>query len=114
LIGVLVFSIMAVSILAAFMTYFALMEQAKNTNIAINDAQNVIEQIRNIEPFSDTNLNSFVSSFNSSVFSNLTNEQVTITHNVSSDPFTVSVTVNWQDLGGRQRNISLSTLMTQR
>lgn len=90
-------------------------EQTRNSIIAINDAVAVVERIKNIEPFSVTNLIAgypdagYIAGYN-----NLDSESVQVNYgNLAADPVLVTVTVTWQ---GKERIFSeeVSTFVTKR
>ena len=112
-----------VSILGAFVVAFDLIESSRNMTQAMADAHTVLEQIRLEIP----DLNGFnavrarsAASWDSWVNglglgNDLSNERIRVIHGlVSQDPWPVTVEVQWEQRGGRNRDASLSTWMTHR
>lgn len=111
----------AVPALLLFLNYLILMDMNKNTTIAINDASCILENMRNIDPFTPNNVTSSYPqgqdlSGRIGPTRKLRNEAIYVTYqNPSADPLTITVTVNWQDeVRIRNRSLSLATMMTQR
>jgi Tfp pilus assembly protein PilE len=106
------------AILALFVNYLVLIETSKNTTVAINDAQAVLEAIRNTEPFLVSNV---TGNYPTGVdlapnfgFNKLQNEAIYVSYgSLAADPLQITVTVNWQEKA-RNRSENLTTLMTQR
>ena len=116
LIVCLLLSVVIIGCFYVFHAGFALMEQLKGSVIALNDAESVIENMRNIDPVSAVNLSGIypdgavVPGFN-----NLPNETVRVEYaNLNADPIKVYVIVNWEGQGGRQLTEQLVTLLTTR
>lgn len=86
--------------------------------IALQDAHQVIEQIREAATygfFPNNALSSFPNASEVGGYSNLTNEEIFVNYaSVTADPLDVTITVNWTD--DQQRNVTynLNTLITQR
>jgi len=110
----------AVPVLWLFLNYLILMDMNKNTTIAINDASCILENIRNVDPFTPSNVT--VNYPQGQDLSGrigpkkLRNEAIYVTYqNPGADPLTITVTVNWQDeVKIRNRSLSFATIMTQR
>lgn len=92
-------------------------ETSRNTMTAVQDANTVVERIRNVA--SGQGLNQVVATYPSgqavSGFANLTNEQVVVTYPSSTaDPLAITITVTWQDPQGRAMSRALVTQVTRR
>jgi type IV pilus assembly protein PilV len=87
-------------------------------SVAMQDANQVIEQIRNAAvngTFPGNVTAAFPNNGQVGGFTGLSNEQVTVTYtNTTADPLDVTVTVAWQENGVRNVTQSLRTLVTQR
>lgn len=114
-------AIMVGAILVIFgllLNYLLLIETSKNKTVAIDDAQAVLEAIRNTDPFTSSNVTTnypagvnLASNFG---FNKLQNEAIYVSYaSPAADPLQITVTVNWQEKT-RNRSESLITLMTQR
>lgn len=114
LIVIIIFLVISIAALGLYLTYFVVIDNVTNTAIALSDVQQVVEEIRDIDPFTAANLIGFAGSFNGSSFNNLEQEQISISYDVSSDPYLIIVTATWVGLGNRAANVSLTTYMTQR
>jgi ABC-type glucose/galactose transport system permease subunit len=85
-------------------------ELNNNLVIGVNDVQYVLEEIKNL---SYNQINSYISSFNSSRFTNLNNEQVTFpTHNIGTNIAEITVRVSWK-VRGKDKYTDLSTLIAK-
>jgi prepilin-type N-terminal cleavage/methylation domain-containing protein len=102
--GILVIAI--TGLLYAFINCILLNESNGNLVKAANDAQYVLEQIKG-EDYSD--IDDFVTNFNTSQFSNLNNEQVAFSEaNIGTDIADITLNVTWTERG-RNRDFGLST-----
>ena len=102
--------------ISLFAHYLVLIELSKNTTVALNDAQAVLEQIRNTDPAFSIPA-AYPHGSNQAPLlgpTKLDNETIVVTYvNTNADPLDVTVTVTWQDRG-RNRSETLTTLMTDR
>ena len=106
------------AILGLFLNYLMLVETAKNTTVAVDNAQAVLEAIRNTDPFTVSNVTAafpagvdLAPNFN---FDKLDNEAIYVSYgSLTADPLQITATVNWQEKT-RSRSESLTTKMTQR
>ena len=91
---------------------------AYERSVAIQDANQIIERIRNTASsgqFPGNVTTAFPNNGQVAGFSGLTNEQIIVSYvNTSADPLDVSVTVNWHENGVRNVSQTLRTLVTQR
>jgi Tfp pilus assembly protein PilV len=94
-----------VTLLFIFVSCGVLNESNGNLITAAVDAQNVLEQIRNL---SYSQIDDFIDNFSSTTFSNLDNETVAISNSETDGLMEVTVNVNWTDRG-RAKNFSLTT-----
>ncbi|MFA5310906.1 MAG: prepilin-type N-terminal cleavage/methylation domain-containing protein [Candidatus Omnitrophota bacterium] len=101
LIGVAIVLIVLVGSLLAFVQLMLLNEGSSNLVIAANDAQYVLEQMKN-EAFED------LASHPIPTFNNLNSETVTLTRSIGVNIATVTADVSWQERGNA-RNFSIST-----
>ncbi len=99
--GVSIILIVLVGTLLAFVQLMILNESSRGLVVAANDAQYVLEQMKN-EAYED------LASYVVPVFNNLDSQIVSLTRSIGSDIATVTVNVNWQERGNA-RNFSLST-----
>ena len=120
MIGAAVLIVALVGLIAAYTGCFSLNESARNLTIAINDAQCVIEEIR------DRNL---ISNITQEDWTNwaqtdppdgggcnaLGDELILVNYpsGINADPLEIVVMVTWTDRG-RPRNTQLVTLLTER
>lgn len=109
--------VILVGTLLLFINSAFLLESSKNTIIALNHAQTVLEEVRKV---SSSSLNNVVSvnwptwaANNGLNTLKEENIQVSIV-NPSADPLDITVTLNWKDRMGRARAINLRQLVTQR
>lgn len=116
LIVCLLLSTLIIGYFYVFHAGFALMEQLKGSVIALNDAESIIENMRNIDPVNAANLiavypnGAIVPGFN-----NLVNETVKVEYaDLSADPIKVYVIVSWEGQGKRLLTEQLVTLLTKR
>lgn len=106
------------AILGLFLNFLVLVETAKNTTVAVDNAQAVLEEIRNTDPFT---VNNVTAAFPAGVnlapnfsFDKLDNEAIYVSYgSLAADPLQITVTVNWQEKT-RSRSESLITKMSQR
>lgn len=111
--------VVLVPLFVIFVDYAVLMELYRNRVTAANDARYILEDIRDVTPFTNSNvINNFPEGIDiSNRIGNtrkLMNETIVVTYaNPAADPLTVTVTVNWIERR-RNRSFTLSTLMTQR
>ena len=93
-------------------------EAAFQRTVAIQDANQVIELMRNTAAAGNfpSNVTGVYSNGGAVAgFTNLTNETVTVNYaNANANPLDVTVTVRWLQNGIRQVNTALRTLITQR
>ncbi len=101
LIAVAIVLVVLVGSLLAFVQLMLLNESSANLVIAANDAQFVLEQMKN-EAYED------LSSYAPPTFSNLSSETVTLTRNIGTSIATITVNISWQERQNA-RNFSLST-----
>ena len=124
-------AVLAVTILGVLMMLMAaeaLSEDSKNLTTAVEDARSIMERVRkDVETNAD--MSTFVTNYPDSSyedwvtdqqaagteFVNLDGEAVDVTlGNVGDDPLDVTVTVSWNDRGGRVRSTTLQTQITNR
>lgn len=117
LIATLILSFALAQILILFMNCMASNEAARNLSTAVTHAEYVLEDIRNTS-FSSVSTGIANGTFNYADASAVTAaglqalKSETITAQSSgSNPLNVTVTVSWQDHGGRTRTKSLQTLV---
>jgi len=91
--------------LLAFVQLMLLNESSRNLVLAANDAQYVLEQMKN-EAYDDLAL------YAAPTFNNLASETVSLTRAIGTNIATVTVDINWQERGNA-RNFSLSTCFTK-
>jgi Tfp pilus assembly protein PilE len=103
-----------------FTNCIILNESNRNLTLAVSHAQYILEEIKN------TNFSSIKTSIDGGTWdwtiatlsghelTALTNEEIT-TSEAGTDPdlLNITVTVNWQDRGGRNRTITMQTLMAE-
>jgi len=93
-------------------------EAAFERSVAIQDANRVVEQMRNAAAtgnFPGNVLGAFPNNGVVAGFNNLTAEQVTVTYtNAGADPLDAFVTVAWNENGRRATTATLRTFVTQR
>ena len=93
-------------------------EAAYSRTVALQDANRVIEAMRNLAASGTfpTNVTGTYSDGGTvSGFSNLTSETVTVSYaNSSANPLDATVTVSWSENGVRTVSTSLRTYITQR
>ena len=86
--------------------------------VAVQDAQRVLELMRNASASGNFPANvarSYPNGGAVSGFNNLTGEQVTVTYaDAAADPLDITVTANWREHGLRNASTQLRTMMTQR
>ena len=115
---------MCVSVIAilGFITAITSIRQASESayerTIALQDANRVIEQMRNTATsgtFPGVVTTAYPNNATVSGFSNLTNEQVAVGYaNTTANPLDVTVTVTWLEHGRRAMTKSIRTFITQR
>ncbi|MBI4845594.1 MAG: prepilin-type N-terminal cleavage/methylation domain-containing protein [Candidatus Omnitrophica bacterium] len=95
---------------------FTLLEQVANSNIAINDARSVLENMRNIDPFTAANLTAqYPDGAAVAGFNNLEQETVRVNYvDLTADPIQVTITVSWEGKGGAALTEEVTTLLTAR
>lgn len=97
-------------LLALLINCIFMNEFNNNLVTAVNDAQYVLEQIKNL-PYNQ--IGNYTSSFDPGHFSNLNNEQITFpTVNPGTDITQITVNVSWTERGN-DRNTELSTLIAK-
>ena len=93
-------------------------EAAYERTVALQDANRVIEQMRNLAAagnFPQNVTGIFPAAGQVAGFANLTGEQVVVNYaDPAADPLDTTVTVTWQENGVRQVNTALRTRITQR
>ena len=93
-------------------------EGAYERTIAVQDANRVIEQMRDTSTsgtFPDNVTAVYPHNAAVSGFSNLTSEQVTVSYaDAAADPLDVTVTVTWLEHGRRSMSKAIRTFITQR
>lgn len=93
-------------------------EAAFQRTTALQDANQVIELMRNTAASGTfpTNVTTvYPNNGTVSGFTNLTNETITVSYaNAVADPLNVTVTVSWSENGRRTVNTALRTIITQR
>ena len=122
LIELMITMVVVVLVLLGFMGANTSIQQASEAThqrtIALQDANRVIETIRNTAA-SGTFPGNVTAAYpnNGAVagFSNLTNEAITVSYvNTGVNPLDVTVTVSWSERGVRNVSTQLRTLVTQR
>lgn len=124
MITIMVFVLILPGLSLAFMNYYSLNEITGDIVVATEDARRVIEQMRNdavtsLTPVTNADWTAWC--INNGCNS-LSGEQVVVTYadrdnsgtGADDDPLEVTVTVNWQQMGGRPKSLGLSTLITSR
>lgn len=86
--------------LLSFTYCFLLNESNGNLVTAVNDAQYVLEEIRRL-PYGN------ISNYTAPVFTNLNNENISLTRSLGTEIGEVTVNVDWEERQ-RQRSFSLS------
>ena len=93
-------------------------EVAFERSMAVQDANQVLEQIRDSSAtgtFPQNVTTAFPNGGAVGGFASLTNQNVTVSYaDTAANPLDVTVTVNWQSNGQRNATTSLRTLVTQR
>lgn len=95
-------------------------EEAFERVVAAQDAQQVIERIRNAAktgafPANVTGSATYANSATFPEFDNLNQEQVQVRYaNPAADPLDATVSVTWVTYGGRQDTLAVRALVTQR
>ncbi|MBU1932500.1 MAG: type II secretion system GspH family protein [Candidatus Omnitrophica bacterium] len=120
MIGTAVLIIALVGLIAAYIGCFSLNESARNLTIAVNDAQCVTEEIRDINiPLKITSQDwtawALADSPGGGGCNSLDNETVIVTYpsGTSAEPLEILVTVSWTEKG-RQKNTQVVTLLSER
>ncbi len=115
LIVCLILVIIIVGCMGVFSLSFSLNESSKNTIIALSDASSVLENMRNIDPFSTSSvLASYPDGSTVSGYNNLPSETVRVNYtDTSADPLQTTVTVSW-DERQKTRTETLVSLLTAR
>lgn len=115
-IGVIAFTIMAV--LVANSRVHSMAEASFERSVALQDANQVLERMRNTAmsgSFPANVTNAFPNNGNVAGFNSLAGERIAVTYvNPAADPLDVTVTISWQENGVRPVNTALRTLMTRR
>ena len=87
-------------------------------SVAVQDVNQVIEQMRDLSSVGQFPGNVTVVYPNGGAvngFNNLTNEQIAVTYaDAAANPLDVTVTVTWDENGRRTVNLGMRTLITQR
>ncbi len=93
-------------------------EEMNERTVAIQNANQVIEQMRtisNTDPFPASVVTAYPDNGPVAGFNSLTNEQVTVTYqNPAANPLVCTVTVTWSSYTGRQSTETVETYITQR
>lgn len=115
MVAIAVLSSAIVSLVGAYIVFFSLSETSRTRQIAMADAQSVLERIRNVSPFTNANVQAqFPNGTAVAGFANLTSEQVTIAYpSPTAVPLEVRVQVSWT-LRSRALSFQLSSLMRER
>lgn len=120
MIGVAVLIIALVGLIAAYIGCFSLNENARNLTIAVNDAQCVMEEIRDINIPTNIIAQDWTSWAATDPPSGggcnrLDNETIIVTYpsGTGAIPLEILVTVNWTERG-RQKSTRLATLLSER
>jgi len=115
-IGVVAFTMLAV--LFANTQIQKMTEAAFERSVALQDANQVLEQMRNtarIGTFPTNVTTAFPNNGNIAGFNSLAGQQIVVTYvNPAVDPLDTTVTVSWQENGIRPVNTALRTLVTRR
>lgn len=101
LVAVSIIILVVIGSLTCFTHLMILADASINLTMAVNDAQLVLEQLKDT-PYSS------ISSYIVPVFSNLSNETITLTRNVGPKLAIVSVNVGWLEKG-QSKSYVLST-----
>lgn len=93
-------------------------EEAFERSVAIQDANQVVEQIREAAgsgTFPGNVLGSFPNNGTVGGFNNLDSQQITVSYvDTSADPLDTFVVVSWNENGRRATSATLRTFITQR
>jgi Tfp pilus assembly protein PilV len=122
LVATLVVTIGLASLLSSLTSMLYLIQDSKSQTIANADLRSIIEEMKST-PF-DSMSNVFpnavvdgpaIHRYNTITGSyTLSNEHIIVTYpNVSADPLEILVTLTWQDMMGRARNLTMSTFKTR-
>jgi len=121
MIGAAVLIIALVGLIAAFTGCFALNEGARNMTIAINDAQCVMEEIRDRNLIANITQEDWTSWAQTDPpdgggCNTLVDEMVQVGYplGTNADPLEILIIVSWREKGGRWRDAQLVTLLTER
>ncbi len=120
MIGASVLIVALAGLIAAYMGCFILNESARNLSIAINHAQIVMEEIRDVNILSNIVVEDWTGWSATDVpdgggCNTLNNETISVTYpsGTGADPLEILLTLNWTEKN-RQRSVQLVTLMTER
>jgi Tfp pilus assembly protein PilV len=116
LISLLVMVVASLGILLMFINNALLLENSRNTTIAINHIQTVMEEIRRVGSTSLDNVTStnWTTWASSKGLNTLTDESIQVSiSDASADPLDVTVTVSWKDKK-RSRTLSMQMAVAQR
>ncbi|MFH1854584.1 MAG: type II secretion system protein [Candidatus Omnitrophota bacterium] len=120
MIGAAVLIIALVGLIAAYVGCFALNESARNLTIAANDAQCVMEEIRDVNIPTNITAENWTDWAASNPPSGggcnrLDNETVTVTYPSGTDaePLEILITISWTEKS-RQRSAQIATLLSER
>jgi prepilin-type N-terminal cleavage/methylation domain-containing protein len=111
LVAVTILGITVSSLLAFFVNIMILNEGNRNLAIALSHAQHAMEDVKNSDFATIVSKTWNQTDITNQGLAPLTNERVVF--NVSGDPKTVVVTVNWMERANRSRSTSLTTLVTE-
>jgi Tfp pilus assembly protein PilV len=91
-------------------------DSGSNTSLALDHASAVIEEIRVYNDPSAVVAEDWTTWAQNNVYDSLEGEAITVTYpsGTSATPLEIFVTVQWEDASGRQRDVQLITLLTQR
>jgi prepilin-type N-terminal cleavage/methylation domain-containing protein len=117
LLSVMILAVAMTQVMIIFMNCASSNENSRNLSVAMGHAEFVLEDIRST-PFSDIAINiangqwtyASASAVTAAGLSALKNETIT-TASSGTNPLNVTVTVNWEDHGGRTRSKILQTLV---
>lgn len=117
LLAAVILAVALTAILMTFVTTAVLTEANRNTTRATTHAQYVLEDIKNttfttVRNHGSTSWDWNSTTINSKGLSALNNESIDTTVS-GTTLLTITVTVSWNDRGGRNRSLTLETLMAE-
>ena len=96
-------------LLVTFVSCILMNETNSNLVIASNDAQNILEHIKQIAATDYDTINEYIAAFDSGQFTNLKDESITFPDSsVGLDIATIHINVSWSERGAL-KNYQLST-----